>query len=278
MIQKNNLYIFILAVFLACSGKHSQNMVWINQSDTLTIPTDSLLFSTTEKKGWEAYITSFTQPIPLEITPTATGFKIHLTKKKGIMEGPAHLLIKKNTQYRLYPIWLKNTPSIIHTLTEYRSPKTVNPDSGLHQHNIYLKIDQWRNLSPLQSPNGYFDEKIIDLLPVAGIFVGQKSNPVSAYYIQPGSAKKIQLKAKYIETNNNFFITTEQLKDVHGNIIADGTNMIFTYWNKLGVHRMEALSINGYVSISIPASGESYFLYASIDQLTSKTIQLTSTK
>jgi hypothetical protein len=278
MIQRNALHIFILALFFACSSKNNNDLVWVNQSDSITISTDSLIFNTIEKKGWEAYILSFTQPIPLEIVPTLTGFNIHLTEKSGIVEGPAHLIIKNDTQYKLYPIWLKNKPSTINTLTEYRSPKTVNPDSSLHQHNIYLKIDQWRNLSSIKSNNIYFNEDVIELPSTAGTYLGQNGNPISAYYIQPGSAKDIQLRSKYIKTDNSFFITTDQLRDVHDNIIADGTNMTFTYWNKLGIHRMEALSINGYVSIRIPASEKSYFLYASIDQLKSKTIQITSIK
>jgi len=278
MIRKIGLNIFILIFFWACSPKNNDTLIWVNQSDSISIPTDSLIFDTPEKEGWKAYINSFIQSISLEIIPTVSGFKINLTEKNGIVEGPAHLIIQNSTQYKLYPIWLKNKSSMINRLTEYRSPKTVNPDSSLHQHNIYVNIDECRNLCALPSSDHYFKEEIIELAPIAGIYLGQKNNPITAYYVQPGSAKKIQLIATYRKADHCFLVSTNQLKDIHNNIIADGTNMIFTYWNQYGYHRMEALSMNGYVSIRIPASEKSYTLYASIDQTKSSTIQLTASK
>lgn len=267
-------YIIIVLFSFACSNQAKDTPLWLNASDTLSIPTDSLLFTIRENGDYEMYLMSYTQPIQLNVSKRKGRLTAYLKNISGIIEGPAHLVIKIKNQYNLYPVWLTNSTKSVSTTTEYRSPKTVNPDSSLHQHIMYQKIDQWRNLVALQRKDVYFVEEINQLSPKAGVYLGQKENPITAYYVQPGSPKIITIKASYNKIDQDFIVVTEQLKDEYNNVIADGTNVVFTYWNENVSYKMEALTINGYVTVKIPIQKNWLSLSASIGNTTSNIIQL----
>ncbi len=272
MTKKNVYYSMLFLFFLACSKKEPAAPVWLNATDTITLPTDTLFFSSSIKKEWKACLLSFVQPVHLELKPGAEGFIIYLKEKTGIIEGPAQLVLQYNDISFFYPIQFRNASPGLITEKDYRSPKTVNPDSSLHQHRMLYTTDQWRNLQLLRKSTAFFAENITDLTTQTGIYPAQKNNPVTAFYVQPGSVKNIQLYASYQPSNNSYTVETGQLKDAYNNTVANGTNVVFSYWNKNIVYKMEALTINGKASVKIPAAEKGYFIAATIGQYSSPTI------
>lgn len=272
MIQKK-LYLNILILFFfACTQKKVTAPEWLNQANMITIPSDTLFFSSAVKNQWKASLLSFVQPIQLEVMPSSEGFMIYLKEKTGITEGPAQLLLQHEDVSFFYPIQFQNASPGLVTEKDYRSPKTVNPDSSLHQHRMLYTTTQWRNLQQLSKSTQYFAENILDLTTKTGSYPAQENNPVSTFYVQPGSVKNIYLFASYQSWNNCYTVETGQLKDAYNNIIANGTNVVFSYWNKNIVYKMEALTVDGKASIRIPASEESYSIAATIGQYSSPTI------
>lgn len=270
---KKILYYSILSLFFfACAKKETTAPVWLNATDMIIVPNDTLFFSSSIKNQWKASLLSFIQPIHLEVKSSSEGFIIYLKEKTGIIEGPAQLVLQHEDASFFYPIQLRNASSGLITEKDYRSPKTVNPDSSLHQHRMLYTTDQWRNLQLLSKSTKFFAENIVDLTTKAGIYPAQKNNPITAFYVQPGSVKNIQLYASYQQSNNSYIVETGQLKDAYNNTIANGTNVVFSYWNKNIVYKMEALTINGKASVKIPAEEKGYFIAAAIGQYSSPTI------
>lgn len=271
--KKLYLSIFVL-FFFACAQKKATAPVWLNHANRMTIPTDTLFFSSSVKKQWKASLLSFIQPIQLEVMPNSEGFMIYLKEKTGITEGPAQLLLQHDDVSFFYPIQFQNASPGVIAQKDYRSPKTVNPDSSLHQHRMLYTTTQWRNLEQLNQSTQYFAENILNLTTKAGSYPAQENNPVTTFYVQPGSVKNIYLFASYQPSNNCYRVETGQLKDVYNNIIANGTNVVFSYWNKNIVHKMEALTIDGKASITIPAAEEGYAIAATIGQYSSPIISI----
>lgn len=246
--------------------------VWLDHTGMITIPTDTLFFSSPVKDKWTASLLSFVQPVQLEVKPGSEGFIVYLKEKTGITEGPAHLVLQNEKAVFFFPIQLRNSSPGLITEKDYRSPKTVNPDSALHQHRMLYTTDQWRNLRPLHKSTQYFAENILELTSQTGTYTAQKNNPVTAFYVQAGSVQKIQLHASYQASDNSYTVVTELLKDVHDNTVANGTNVVFSYWNKTMVYKMESLTIDGKASVKIPALADGYFITATIGQYSSPTI------
>lgn len=272
---RQKLYINILVLFLfACTQKKVTAPVWLNHTNIITLPTDTLFFSSLVKNQWKASLLSFVQPIQLKVMPSSEGFMIYLKEKTGITEGPAQLLLQHDDVSFFYPIQFQNASPGLITEKDYRSPKTVNPDSSMHQHRMLYTTNQWRNLEQLSKSTQYFAENILDLTTKAGSYPAQENNPVTTFYVQPGSVKNIYLIASYQPLNNCYTVETGQLKDAYNNIIANGTNVVFSYWNKDIVYKMEALTIDGKASITIPAMEEGYKIAATIGQYSSPTISI----
>lgn len=272
MTKKTIYYSIFLLFFFACTKKKIAAPVWLHQNSIITIPTDTLFFSSPVKDKWKASILSFVQPVQLEVKHNAEGFIVYLKEKTGITEGPAHLVLQNEKSSFYFPIQLRNSSPGLITEKDYHSPKTVNPDSALHQHRMLYTTDQWRNLKPLHRSTQFFSENITELTPQIGTYTAQKNNPVTAFYVQAGSVQKIQLRASYQVSDNSYTVVTGLLKDVYHNTVANGTNVVFSYWNKTMVYKMESLTIDGKASAKIPALADAYYITATIGQYSSPTI------
>jgi hypothetical protein len=272
---KQALYIIILLSSAACKNRHIEKPVLLNKETLVAVPGNAFLFRSKED-NWQAVLATFTQPVPLQIDYTDEGFALRLHHKFGITEGPAHIILSKNNRRFFYRVNLLNASFGSITDREYRSPKTINPDSGIASQKINHTIDSWRNLIFTEQSADYFKEELISLSPVAGTFRAQKEKPITAFYVQPGSAIHISLNALYDKEDNSFEVTAGPLKDKHGNIVANGTTVAFIYTDGQKHYRMEAALQNGMAKVKIPARAKTYNVYAKVNETISLTIQLTA--
>lgn len=269
------LHIIFIVLITACQSKKVNRPLFLNASGIISLPAEKILF-TSAHKNWQASLLSFTQPIPLEIKYNSDGFALTLKNKFGIAEGPAQLVLYNDDEYFYYHIHLLNTQSGYIRDKDYRSPKTVNPDSSLLQQRIVHSIDQWRNIIRTSSSSDYFNEEWLTLSPVAGTFRAQKEEPVSAFYVQPGSAVAVPVQAEFNKDEHVFVVTAGPLKDKHNNTVANGTVVTFLYNDGAMNYRMEATVINGVAMIKIPSLNKTYTLRAKVNETVSPTIQLIS--
>ncbi len=263
------LHIILWLLVTACNNKVAEKPVWLNKTATVQMP-DALLQFSSADKNWNATLQSFTQPIPLNISYHDSGFNIQLQNKQGITEGPAKIILNNGEYYFYYDVLLVNK-EVIAAKKDYRSPKTVNPDSSLQQQRIIHQIDRNRNI--VADDNTYFKEEIITLSPKAGTYRAIANEPLTAFYVQAGSCVNINVKSTYNKEKELFTVTAGPLKDKYNNTVADGTLVAFIYNDSAQTWRMEAALMDGIATVFIPA-GKKYTLHAKVNETISNTITL----
>jgi hypothetical protein len=272
--RKQFFYIILLLVLNACN-KPVAKPVWLNEQSIIYYPDVQLQFKS-KTTNWSAMLLGFIQPIPLSIKYNSDGFTVVNENKNGIIEGPAQICLSSGSEHFYYPVNLHNKEWSAVTHKDYRSPKTVNPDSSLQQQRIVHEINQYRNLVYTAKKSTYFFEEEITLAPKAGNYRAISNEPLSAYYIQPGSCVNIPVEAVYNKQKESFEVTAGPLKDKYENIVADGTSVSFIYTDNKTTNRMEAALLHGYATVFIPAAaGTSFSLNAKVNETTSANIQLT---
>lgn len=267
----------ILALILLSSCKQNtvERAVWINESPELYLAKDSLVFEA-EGAGWEASLQSFTQPIPLKINYTKSGFVLSAKNNLGFTEGQAVLSLYKKGHYFFYPFMIKNHFKGNLEDKDYRSPKTVNPDSSMAQHRMRHTIDSWRNIVSLNTQKSVFEEDIISLSPKVGVFRAQEAEPLSAFYVQAGSATDIPLRAEYNPTDHEFQLKVGLLKDKYGNMVANGTLVTFVVDDGKQTTTIETALMNGFAMALVPIKDEKKrWVKARIAELSSQVLTLT---
>lgn len=266
------LYMALFTLF-SCGKDQVDKPILLNKSTVRFAAGDVLTFKAIPAQ-WQARLLSLTQPIPVVLMPTNDGFRLKMQNKYGITEGPAQLVIYNDNQYFYYDIYLYNKTTGQITERDYRFPKTVNPDSSLNQQKMIHQIDQWRNVLYLPNSNIYFNEEIISLSPKTNTIRAQKDKPISAYYIQPGSATSVAVKFVYNKIADEYIVTAGPITDKYKNIVANGTVVNFNYEDKEKYHLMQVQLHNGFAEARIPAGRKTYNLYANINNNLSKTITL----
>jgi len=268
------LHIILLVLVVACKNKAVEKPVWVNKTDILSFPNDSLVFKAAGE-NWTATLQSFTQPIPIKINFANNGFILLPQNNYGITEGTAQLILSSGSQQFYYDLNLRNNSFGSITDKDFRSPKTVNPDSSMAQHRMLHAIDEWRNiLKAPQQPQPFYED-IIQLNPIAGTFRAQPDIALSSFYVQPGTATSIELKSDYLKEENAFVVIAGPLKDKHNNTVANGTTVAFIYNDDEQTYRMEAALLNGFATVKIPSEkNKAYRLTAKVNETVSKQIQL----
>jgi hypothetical protein len=268
-VKKQLLQLILLITLVNCQKRAVEKPVWLNKSIVVQVPQSILQFKTDDKE-WKATLQSFVQPIPLQISYHHAGFSVQLQNKEGILTGPAKIILNKGDQYFYYDIFLANKQILV-TKKDYRSPKTVNPDSSLQQQSIVFQIDRYRNI--MGNHNSFFKEEMINLSPKANTYRAIANKPLTAYYVQPGSCRGIYIKSKYNKEKKQFVVTAGPLKDKYNNTVADGTLVAFIYNDKVNTWRMEATLLDGLATVLIPAKDD-IELFAQINEIISNTILL----
>ncbi|MES2849021.1 MAG: hypothetical protein V4685_08195 [Bacteroidota bacterium] len=265
--------ILLLLLLNACT-KPVQKPIWQNPQSIISFPDVQLQFKSTTN-NWSASLVSFIQPIQLSIEYTSDGFILINDNKNGVIEGPAQICLTSGDQYFYYRVNLINKEGSAVTHKDYRSPKTVNPDSSLHQQRIVHAINQYRNLVYPEKKLQYFFEEDMLLSPKAGNYRAISSESLSGYYVQPGSCVNVPVKALYNTAKEMLEVTAGPLKDKFDNQVADGTAVAFMYSHNQATYRMEAALLKGYATVFIPAKrGSTFSLKAKVNETTSATIQL----
>ena len=264
----------LLLHLVACHEQVVQRPEWLNARTIIRFPADTLQFRA-GGSAWTAALLTFSQPVPLELIPTLYGFKLTAGQPYGITEGPAQLMLASGQQHFYYPCMVQNADTRQRELMDYRSPKTVNPDSGLHQHRMIHQVDPWRNLvkTGLQE-DSYFSEEELTLGPLAGTYRAQEAKPLSAYYVQPGTPVSLPVQWFWDGEESSYVVTAGPLKDAYGNTAANGTRLSFNYRDDTLLYQREATLLDGFATIRIPGAGRNYSLQVQADITRSDIIQL----
>lgn len=152
--------IFFILIVASCTNKVVEKPIWVNKADTVQIQESPLVFKA-KTKNWQGLLQSFVQPIPLQLIHTDTGFLLKPLSKKGFIEGPSTIILKNEEQFFYYDMVISNK-EVVKVMEDYRSPKTVNPDSSLEQQSIVHIIDANRNI--VVEDERYFKEKYTGLV------------------------------------------------------------------------------------------------------------------
>ncbi len=270
------LYIYIaFASFTLCfCGRHEIfEPRWINVSDTLASGTLSLEFEA--HKNMEAIL--YTSAQPLMMQKNTIGLVTHFTlpANTGIIEGQAKVCVLIEDVPYFYSVFLINKQPVDSELIEFRSPKTVNPDSSLIQQKMLYRVNKYRNLTDIDSLKGLFFEENITLSPKAGVFQSIPNNDLSSYYVQPGSCVDIPLQIDYSPERNNYNITAGPLRDKFSNPVSNGTQVNFIFLNNKNTARVESKSWNGFAKTeSPPFIDTSYFVLAQIGNTFSNRLKI----
>jgi hypothetical protein len=263
-----------LIMLVSCRNEVIQKPIMLGESPVLSVPFNRLEFSS-EEKNWAARLYSFGQPIPLKIQYTETGFYLSQKNQSGVIQGPGIIYLRAGSNDYFYDVSLVNKENPGTILSDYRSPKTVNPDSSLTHQKLFIAIDHWRNVVPSNQTAGYFEEKEISVPPITGVYRAQVKDPLSSYYVQPGSCTSIPLQAEFNTDRSTFHVVAGPLKDAYDNQVADGTVVAFMYEDGVYSYRMEATVHNGSSTVDIPVkANHTYTLVAAVNETKSLEIQL----
>ncbi|GHB79692.1 hypothetical protein GCM10007390_37270 [Persicitalea jodogahamensis] len=258
----------------ACSQVPIEKPVLVSKSEIVSIPADTLSFNTSHSE-WEAMLYTHIQPLKMR-THQANGrlMVFLLPGQGGILEGPARLELATGNRHFYYPVTVRNSVVKTGSMKDYRSPKTVNPDSALAQQRIVHIIDPARNLLELPG-KGYFLEQELTLDPTVAVYRANADKPLTAYYVEPGSCVNVPVQAGYKKGNNSFEVVVGPLIDRHGNTVADGTLVTLTLRSGGKVWHLEENLQNGLVSRTLPAQKFIGFdVQANVQDRFSKTLKL----
>lgn len=268
--------IIILVISLWSIYSCEQNMdkpIWLNENTHFTYTHDTFHFKSNTAE-WSAILYSFTQPIALTVEPERGGFRVLTKRQSGIIEGTANLCLTSNKKQFFYSVLLINPQDTLSHWVDYRSPKTVNPDSNHSHQSIVFKLDCYQNLLRSDSEN-YFSEKEYTLSPIVNTYRAIDSQPITAYYMQAGSCIHIPIASQYRADKNQYQITAGILKDKYGNNIANGSLIRFIYSDGKSIYRQESMTRDGYATALIPnKQNETYTIYAETNSIKSRMIEL----
>jgi hypothetical protein len=267
-------YTCVILLATGCSRQPVDKAVWINQADTLIIQDLQPRFATGCGE-WKAVLYSSVQPLELHTSFSDNLLTLSAAVDAAVIEGPAQICLENGKQLFYYPVYLKNKAAAQEVYKEFRSPKTVNPDSGLVQQRIIYSRDVNCNLLAIRDKSVYFFEDEMKLAPRAAVERAVKDDALSAFYVQPGSCIAIPLQAVFRMEEKIFYVTAGPLKDKYGNTVADGTLVSFNYGKAAGTAHMEATLLNGFASVSIPLAGnDGCRLLASVNNIVSQPVYL----
>lgn len=273
--MKNVIIHFWLALMITGCESTIECPEWANRRATICVQKDSLIFRS-NTSGWEASLHCFTHNVPVIMKSNSDGFVLRFVEGSGVIEGPARLVLSNDDKYCYFKFNLINESAIELNIDDYRSPKTINPDSSLIQHQIVHQIDQWRNIRPMKESNQYFNEKEVLIDPKVGFYRVFDDKPLSSYYVQAGSCNEINLSYIYNDSVNCFEVTTGPLRDDFSNPIAEGTLVNFIYIVGEKYYNKYVQARDGYAALTIDEkSDKTISVYAQINETKSESLLLT---
>lgn len=267
------LYIMAVMLFFSSCKEHiTKKPFWSNPIDTLKLPGHQLVFIT-DSSDWKAVLLTTIQPVNLLVKFKTNKLTVNLDAY-GVTEGNAQICLSAGDRYFYYNVYLvnKKVPTVFNK--EYRSPKTVNPDSSLLQQRVFHRIDVYRNLLPIKKHH-YFGEDQITMTAKAGVYQINENTPLTSVYVQAGSTTTFIVAAKYDPKNGVYLIKAGPMRDKYNNTVADGTSVAFVYNSGLQTYRMESAALNGFSNVTIPdVKGIVYTVVAQVNNTYSKPVHL----
>jgi hypothetical protein len=261
--------IIILAITAISCDKKIEKPIWLNQTSVISYNDIAFRFKTNEQDLQAILITSI-QPINLKADYQNGVLKVYPINKGGIIEGKAQIFLRNKKNSFFYDVEIKNDTQVVFR-KEYRSPKTLNPDSSLLQQSIVYDVDEFRNLSTNNKESLFFEDNF-KVSSKAGTYQTEENNPLNAYYVQAGSCVNINILHKKIMDKNIIQVFTGPLLDNFNNLIADGTLVTFYYQNDY-TSTITATTLSGYAQVEIPFS-KGLTIYAQINQLKSNLLKI----
>lgn len=261
--------IIILAITAISCEKKIEKPIWLNQTSVISYNDIAFRFKTNEQDLQAILITSI-QPINLRADYQNGVLKVYPTNKGGIIEGNAQICLRNNKTSFFYDVEIKNDNQVVFQ-KDYRSPKTLNPDSNLLQQRIIHQVDEFRNITSNSNHSLFFEDNL-KVISKAGTYLIEENNPLNAYYVQAGSCSNINISHKKIMDKNIIQVFTGPLMDNFKNLIADGTLVTFYYQNDY-TSTITATTLNGYAQVEIPLS-KGLTIYAQINQLKSNLLKI----
>jgi hypothetical protein len=271
--MKNYFFTFFFLALFSCTHKNSPQPIWLNQNSSDCYTSDTFLFKS-NTKNWQTYLYTFAQPIPLHVDEHNDTLKINMDTTNGIIEGPAQICLQREEETIFYPIFIKNKINTSVITRDYRSPKTVNPDSSLIQQSIKLQFDLNRNIQVNKNDEYFFEEKIT-IAPIVKTSRALANEPITANYLQAGTVTNIPLHASYNNNLKQYIITAGPMYDAYKNIISEGTNVVFEFTSNTHKGLLNATTINGLATVFLPiTNNDNYSVMARINTITSTKINI----
>lgn len=274
------LKIMILSVLTGCAGGDVSLPVLLHRPDTLSAGRpDSMVFAGMDmEKAGDFYLQTTRQPFLLSTHSRKDTLVVSLDLPADLTEGNGWIHYSYAGKPDYFPLYLSASQNRSEGLIEYRSPKTVNPDSSLFQQRIRYRLDAGRNLLPLvttEREGDFFSCDTIKMPARAGIYPAADSSRLKAVYVQAGSPLTIAVSASFDKEADCFVIRTSLMKDRFENPIADGTLVVFEYRSGGRFFRREVPVRSGVAMTRLPANESGYEeLRAGIGEMYSRPINL----
>lgn len=214
------------------------------------------------------------QPIQLHCTYTDNVCQCPCTEIVNTYVDNGIVLLHLDDHTLSFPIDFQRIPPDSVISIDIRSPKTVIPDSALAQHQMMYLTDDREALYPLNGQE-FFAENMLSLDPVSAIHRVKADEPLSSYYVQPGTVQNILLEGSVYDRKLRVS-TKGMLTDRYGNVIVDGTKASFFIEDKSNMMRVEVLVLKGKADLSMDVNVIPVRAYMCIGSICSPSIELNS--
>lgn len=186
------------------------------------------IFKVSPRTQWTTRIQTFRQTYELKNNILDSEMSIRVRLEDKFNEGDATLILSNGSHNYFYKLYLKNNYQKTNWKKfDFRSPKTVNTDSVLQHQSLLFYLDTLQNIL-MSDTQPYFPTQTVQLSPQTNKIQAIANQALTTYYITPGSPANIYLSMTYNEENNTHEIKSNVIMDKYKNVIADGTEVIFT--------------------------------------------------
>ncbi len=247
--MKYVLIILSLILFASCQDI-KQEVLWLNQQETVDYNTFKFRISSNKNQSIKGcYIYTALQPIELELRKIDDQIVANIPKGKQLFSGPARLIIQDQGEQLTIFTFVGIQKATTET-KDFRSPKTLITDSSLTQQQLVYTVGTTRNL--VFTENKIATERWKDLSPQKRTYQAQEEKVETSFYVEAGSANKIELIMDTLNSTPSTQFITNLLQDKYGNQIANGTRATFHLQKGKENILIEKTTRSGVVKLEVP--------------------------
>ncbi|MFY7793568.1 MAG: hypothetical protein ACOVQS_07310 [Chitinophagaceae bacterium] len=249
--------------FLTCSIDYIPKPTLLNSSHFLS-PFNDTIYLRTKHRNWDIELYGLNQSIPVHFIHDNDILKITPLYGEMIPSSLINLVLSLKNNTYVIRLNYENHHQI-KIFRKFRSPKTLNTDSALTQYTLSHIVTENRNIISPDKSTSFFIEKNSILSPFAGTYNEDSFDPITSYYIQPGSPSNITLYITCDSLKRAYHIETNYLTDIYGNEISSGTLIQYFIQSAASIKIIESQIINGCSVLYIPyQSLDSFCIEATI--------------